>query len=179
MGRARGILVLGAGVAVWGAACSVAQTPADEASVGTTQSQAAPSEPAGTPDSGDQEQTGMDPERIGQSVLDRWVAVAVADLQQRLGVEAATIAVVSADARVWSDASLGCPQPGMRYLQVPQEGALVVLSAAGREYRYHAGGRGREPFLCERPAPGERASVSPTPDPRLTPRTTPPGTPDG
>jgi len=75
------------------------------------------------------------------------VAVAVSDLATRLGIDESAIKLVSFDAVVWPDGGLGCPQPGMAYTQVPVDGALIVLSAEGREFRYHSGGV-RDPFLC-------------------------------
>jgi hypothetical protein len=38
----------------------------------------------------------------------------------------------------WPDSSLGCPQPGMAYLQVITPGYLIVLRALGNDYMYHA-----------------------------------------
>ena len=81
-------------------------------------------------------------------VWPRDVALAITDLATRLGVAADEIEVVSHVEMEWPDASVGCPQPGMRYAQVLTNGTLTVLSVAGTEYRYHAGGR-RPPFLCE------------------------------
>ena len=75
-----------------------------------------------------------------------------ADLAGRLGVGAGQIEVVEARSVLWPDRGLGCPQPGMVYPQVPQDGVLIVLRAAGREYEYHGGG-GRAPFLCQQPGP--------------------------
>jgi hypothetical protein len=75
------------------------------------------------------------------------VAVAVSDLETRLGIDETAITLVSFDAVVWPDGGLGCPQPGMAYTQVPVDGALIVLSVEGREFRYHSGGV-RDPFLC-------------------------------
>lgn len=74
-------------------------------------------------------------------------AEAAADLAVRLGVPESAVTVVSVAAVTWPDTSLGCPQPGMRYTQVPVDGARIVLSADGREYAYHSGGS-RPPFLC-------------------------------
>lgn len=78
-----------------------------------------------------------------------FVDQAKADLAGRLGVGADAIAVISAELVEWSDASLGCPQPGMVYAQVPTDGSLIVLSHGGAEYRYHTGGSVYVPFLCE------------------------------
>lgn len=85
----------------------------------------------------------------GGSGLERAVAAAVADLAARLGIGADAVGVAAAEATVWPDDSIGCPQPGMRYRQVPQDGALIRLEAGGRVYRYHLGGRRTDPFLCQ------------------------------
>ncbi len=47
------------------------------------------------------------------------------------------IQVVSVEATLWPDASLGCPQPGRMYAQVLTPGYRIVLSAQGRTYEYH------------------------------------------
>jgi hypothetical protein len=103
-----------------------------------------------------------------QPGLEGLVAQAVQDLSTRTGLAEEEIRVVSAEPTVWSDASLGCPQPGMRYAQVPQDGALIELEAGGRTYRYHTGGDRVEPFLCE------QAVAKPPPVTPLEPRFTPP-----
>jgi hypothetical protein len=78
------------------------------------------------------------------------VVHAVADLAERLGLDARDVTVVDARAVTWGDSSLGCPQPGMQYLQRLVDGALVVLEAGGRTYEYHGG----SPLqLCEHPKP--------------------------
>ena len=70
------------------------------------------------------------------------------DLAVRLGISPNQIALLSYDEVVWPDASLGCPQPGMAYIQVLQDGALIRLSAEGQVYDYHSGGN-QGVFLCE------------------------------
>ena len=79
--------------------------------------------------------------------MERLVEIAKADLAARLGVDAASITVVTAEAVTWPDGSLGCPQPGMSYTQVMVDGARIVLAVGGEEYAYHSGGN-RSPFLC-------------------------------
>lgn len=74
---------------------------------------------------------------------------AIMDLSQRLSIPAGQIRLVEATAVVWPDSSLGCPQPGMAYLQVPEDGALIVLQVAETFYEYHNGGN-RGLFLCEK-----------------------------
>jgi hypothetical protein len=76
------------------------------------------------------------------------VILAKEDLAERLGVTLDQIELLSFEEVVWPDASLGCPQPGMAYIQMLQDGALIRLSAKGQMYDYHSGGN-RGVFLCE------------------------------
>ncbi len=62
------------------------------------------------------------------------------------------IELVEIKSVVWPNAAMGCPQPGIGYIQIPQEGLLIVLRAGGQLYEYHSGGS-RAPFLCQNPAP--------------------------
>ncbi len=55
--------------------------------------------------------------------------------------------MVAVEAVEWSDISLGCPQPGMRYARVRTPGFRLVLQA-GKEYEYHTD-IGRFAVLCE------------------------------
>jgi hypothetical protein len=80
--------------------------------------------------------------------LEAYVQLAKEDLAARLGLSTGAIQVIEARSVVWPDGSLGCPHPGMSYIQVPQDGALIRLSAAGITYNYHSGGN-KPPFLCE------------------------------
>ncbi|GAB4282497.1 MAG: hypothetical protein Kow0080_36430 [Candidatus Promineifilaceae bacterium] len=61
----------------------------------------------------------------------------IADLSAKLGIDAAQIKVVAFEEVTWRDSSLGCPQPGMAYLQVLSEGYRIVLQANGQNYDYH------------------------------------------
>ena len=100
------------------------------------------------PDETEEEEMTMTPTNpSGRERLPQ-VEQAVADLAERLEVEAGEIEVVEVEFVTWPDSSLGCPQPGMAYTQVPQDGMLIRLRAAGEGYDYHSGG-GRDPFLCE------------------------------
>jgi hypothetical protein len=75
-------------------------------------------------------------------------ALAVQDLAARLSVPAEQIQVREVRAVTWPDASLGCPQPGMMYAQVTQDGLLIRLSVGEEMYFYHSGSD-QKPFLCE------------------------------
>jgi hypothetical protein len=74
---------------------------------------------------------------------------AIEDLAGRLVLPVARIEFVELKPMLWPDGGLGCPQPGMVYPQVQQDGYLIRLRAGKHEFDYHGGG-GRAPFLCEK-----------------------------
>jgi hypothetical protein len=76
----------------------------------------------------------------------------VKDLQERKGIGAEEITIERAEAVIWSDGSLGCPQKGMMYTQALVPGYRVVLKVGNDRYNYHAGESGHF-FLCERSLP--------------------------
>jgi hypothetical protein len=83
------------------------------------------------------------------SGMESLIEMAKKDLAQRLSISVGVISLVEAKPVVWPDSSLGCPQPGMAYLQVPEDGAVIVLQFDGISYEYHNGGS-RGLFLCEK-----------------------------
>ena len=85
------------------------------------------------------------------------VELAKADLAGRLGVATEDIEVALVEPRTWGDTSMGCPNPNMGYIQVPQDGLLVVLGHAGQKYNYHSGGN-EAPFLCQQPQVGDKTT---------------------
>ena len=64
--------------------------------------------------------------------------LAQAALAQELAVAATNITVVTVEATEWRDSSLGCPKPGMNYLQVITPGYKIMLEAQGKRYEYHS-----------------------------------------
>jgi hypothetical protein len=88
-----------------------------------------------------------------EAALQGFVAGAQNDLARRFGVGADQVEVVEARSVMWPDRGLGCPAPGMLYVQVPEDGLLIRLRYGGRFYEYHSGA-GRPPFLCEQPSSG-------------------------
>jgi hypothetical protein len=76
------------------------------------------------------------------------------DLQEREGVDREGIVIERAEAVVWPDGSIGCPQPGLMYPQVLTPGYFVVLRVGDDLYNYHAGESGGFK-LCEQSLPGK------------------------
>ncbi len=74
------------------------------------------------------------------------------DLEKHAGVSLEKISVIQAQAIIWNDGSLGCPQPGVMYTQALVKGYMVTLEAQGQKYEYHAAETGYF-FLCERKFP--------------------------
>jgi hypothetical protein len=74
------------------------------------------------------------------------------DLAQRLSISVDQINGIDVKSVIWSNSSLGCPQPGMAYAEVLTPGYLILLSANNQNYEYHAG-KGSDIFLCENPLP--------------------------
>jgi hypothetical protein len=131
---------------------------------GCTASQAVDLPPSDPLEAPAQEENGesieMSPTIPAESGLENLIERAKTDLAQRLNIVLSQIDLIDAKAVVWPDASLGCPQPGMLYKQVPADGALVVLQVDGITYEYHNGGT-RGLFLCE------KSKEKPSPPPQI------------
>lgn len=80
------------------------------------------------------------PDAILQPILD--------DAADRSGVPPEELEVVRAEAVVWPDGSLGCPEPGTMYTQALVDGYWVVVDADGTELDYRIGSSGSF-RLCE------------------------------
>ncbi len=65
------------------------------------------------------------------------IAKAKEDLAKRLSTSVDEIKLLEAKAVVWRDASLGCPKPGIDYIQVETGGYNVLLETGGKTYNYH------------------------------------------
>lgn len=78
------------------------------------------------------------------------VGQAKADLAARLGISLDEIELVLFEAVTWRDGSLGCPEPGVGYIQVLIDGHRIQLLAGGQVFHYHSG-KNEPPFLCKNP----------------------------
>jgi hypothetical protein len=102
---------------------------------------------------------------IGEVPEDLLEAI-LADAAERTGLPPEAFTVVRAEAVVWSDGSLGCPQPDMLYTQAPVDGYWIVLEAGDKHLDCRAAESGffslcegdvRVPF----PSPGDAAAPTP------------------
>jgi hypothetical protein len=75
------------------------------------------------------------------------------DLVERLDVGREAVAVVQAEYVIWSDGSLGCPQPDMMYTQALLPGYRIVLRVGDETFNYHAAESGYF-VLCTESLPG-------------------------
>lgn len=79
------------------------------------------------------------------------------DLSQRLGVPTGSITAKAFCQVTWPDGSIGVAKPGSAYAQALVPGFLAVLSAGGKEYRYHGTPDG---FIAADFEPGARVNTS-------------------
>lgn len=75
--------------------------------------------------------------------------LAVDALSKKLSVEPDSVEVVHMAAMEWPNSSLGCPRPGMQYLQVITQGWLALLQTGKKAYRVHIGNK--RAIVCEKP----------------------------
>lgn len=67
---------------------------------------------------------------------------ALADAVRQTGMDRSKLSVARAEMVTWRDGSLGCPQPGMQYMQALVPGFRVRIQAGDRVLDYHASSRG-------------------------------------
>jgi hypothetical protein len=65
------------------------------------------------------------------------VQLSVAALSKTLHISVNQVQVLKVTFVVWNDASLGCPKPGIDYIQVETPGYRISLQAEGKLYEYH------------------------------------------
>jgi hypothetical protein len=88
------------------------------------------------------------PGQITGEVPQDLLAAILADAEAQSGIRQEELTVVRSEAVVWSDGSLGCPQPGVMYTQALVPGYWVVLEYDDQTLDYRASDRGYF-SLCE------------------------------
>jgi len=91
------------------------------------------------------------PQRILDPILNKASALANVAPEQ--------LVIVRAESVVWNDGSLGCPEPGMEYIQALVNGYWIVVEAAGKEYDFRVGSGGS--FRLCPPGQGQPPSQPP------------------
>ena len=84
-----------------------------------------------------QEDTEMTPVTPPDEASGKMVSLVKGHLAQRLNIAVDQIVVSDIKPVVWRDAGLGCPKPGVDYIQVETPGYNILLSADGKTYTYH------------------------------------------
>lgn len=156
-------------VAAWASACSgkpISNMPPDEPGAAPAQTEPSGGTRGTTPVRTDvptvapqreQKTTTPTPARKAADVeleegAEQVIQLAREDLAQKRGFALEGIRLVSVNAVRWRDASLGCPRPNTKYLQVITPGFKVMLEAEGKTYEYHTDA-GRVVVLCEKGLP--------------------------
>ena len=79
-------------------------------------------------------------------------ALAVETVVRETSLDRNELRIVHVAAMDWPDSSLGCPKPGVAYLQVITPGSIVLLQGPDKVYRVHVG-KGRA-VVCAAPYQG-------------------------
>jgi hypothetical protein len=144
-----GLLAAGILLAVSAAACTGGAAPTPLPSPTAVPDSSVPASGAGQPS---KEVPSMDPTMPpGEGVPPAVVQQAVDDAATRAGVDAAAVAVVSADSVTWPNGAAGCPKMGFLYTDVITPGYRVVVEAGGTTYDYRGSQRSGAVTWCENP----------------------------
>jgi hypothetical protein len=96
----------------------------------------------------------------------------VADAAMRFKVAESAVVVTQAERVTWSDASLGCPEPGQMYAQTMVDGFRVVATTVAGSLTYNTDGGGKVVNCGPARRPGVRSATPPMMD--TEPRPYPP-----
>ena len=98
----------------------------------------------------------------------------VADAARRFKVAESAVVVTQAEKVTWSDASLGCPEPGRMYAQMLVEGFRVVAKTAAGSLVYNTDGGGTVVSCGTAQRPGVKSATPPMMDTEPQPFPPPP-----
>ncbi len=136
-----------------------ATSPADDGSTSTAPHEEDPMKPSPIPipDPGN---AALPTGPVPGAVLERAdVAEAIRAHAERMGVDVDQVTVEGFAEVMWSDGSIGCPQPGMMYTQALVPGLQLVLGVDGELASYHAA-KGKPFSHCANPIPPAQTSVT-------------------
>lgn len=76
----------------------------------------------------------VDPTEVGQQV-----AAALVHVIDELDIELASVTIVNVEPKLWPDASLGIPEPGVAYVQALTPGCVMQMQVGDRTFTVHTG----------------------------------------
>ena len=76
----------------------------------------------------------VDPTEVGQQVT-----AALVHVIDELDIEIASVTIVNVEHKLWPDASLGIPEPGVAYVQTLTPGYVMQIQAGNRTLTVHTG----------------------------------------
>lgn len=82
------------------------------------------------------------------NAADPAIAAARQLLVDELGADPQAIRIVRVEDVAWPNSALGCPKPGMMYMQVITPGYRITLEHGGQHYTVHTD-RGRRAVRCD------------------------------
>jgi len=97
----------------------------------------------------------------------------VADAARRFNVAENLVVVSSAERLTWNDGALGCPMPGMSYMQALVPGYRIVARTAEGAFIYHTDANGNLAVCDTQLQRQERSNPKAAPKP-VEPRAEPP-----
>jgi hypothetical protein len=88
----------------------------------------------------------------------------VADAAKRFKVAESAVILVQPEKVTWSDASLGCPEPGKMYAQTLVEGFRIVAKTAAGSFTYNTDSAGTVVICSGAARPGMQSATPPAMD---------------
>ena len=79
------------------------------------------------------------PQTASLTECGRQVWAALVHATATLGIELADVTIVNMERRLWPDASLGIPEPGVAYVQARTPGFVMQMQAGDRTFTVHTG----------------------------------------
>lgn len=76
----------------------------------------------------------MDLTEVGQQV-----SAALVHVTEELDIELASVTIIKVEHKLWPDASLGIPEPGVAYVQALTSGCIMRMQAGDRTLTVHTG----------------------------------------
>lgn len=113
-----------------------------------TAAESSPLSPPPTPPSNQPEQE-ESPVTTPSEETAQVVAVAKERLARELDTSTEVVEILAVEPTEWSDASLGCPEPGKMYAQVVTPGYRVLLEVEGEQFEVHTDREGQNTVICD------------------------------